>query len=72
MTLVGREVVASSKWELSLLDQKGFPPLATRLLGTMGGSLLGEVHAESCPGILVIVLEKSSSISSAMLGPVAI
>ena len=38
----------------------------------MGGGLLGEVCAESCSGILSIVLEKSSSISSTMLGLVAI
>ena len=65
-------VVGSGKWELSLLGQRGLPPLATGLLGAMGGGLLGEVHAESCPGILSIVLEKSSCISSTMLGPVAV
>ena len=72
MTFVAREAVASGKWELSLLDWRGFPPLAVGLLGAMGGGLLGEVCAESYPGVSSIVLEKSSSISSAMLGPVAI
>ena len=72
MTVVGREAVASGKCELSLLDWRGFPPLATGLLGATGGGLPGEVHAEDCSGISSIVLEKSSSISSAMLGPVPI
>ena len=72
MTLVGREVVASGKWELSLLNQRRFPPLTTGLLGITGSGLMGEVHVEGCPGISSIVLEKSSSISSTMLGPVAI
>ena len=44
-----------------LLDWRGFPPLAAGLLGAMGGGLLGEVDAESCPGVSSIVPEKSSS-----------
>ena len=37
----------------------------------MGTGLLGEICTEGCPYVLSIVLEKSPSISSAMLGPVA-
>ena len=65
-------MVASGTLELSLLDQRGLPLLAIGLLGAMGGGPLGEVCAGGCPGISYIVLDKSSSISSAMLGLVAI
>ena len=38
----------------------------------MGTGLLGEICTKGCSNISSIVLEKSPSISSAMLGPVAI
>ena len=42
------------------------------MLDAMGTGLLGEIHTEGCPNELSIVLERIPSISSAMLGPVAI
>ena len=72
MTLVGREAIASGKLELSLLNWKGLPLLATGVLCATGPGLLGEIHAEGCPHISSIALEKSPCISSAMLGLVAI
>ena len=53
-------------------ESEGTPLLAAGVLGAMGTGLLGEIHTEGCPKISSIVLEKSPSISSAMLGLVAI
>ena len=72
-THVGMEVAASGNLEVSLLVQGGTSPLpATGLLGATSGGLLGEVHMEGSPGVVNRGFDRRSSISSIMLGPVAI
>ena len=48
------------------------PLLAAGVLDAMGAGLLGEIHTEGCPEESSIALERIPSISSTMLGPVAI
>ena len=73
MTCVGREAVASGKLGTISPESEGTSPLlATGVLDAMGAGLLGEIHMEGCHNVSSIVLERIPSISSIMLGPVAI